>query len=375
MLTAEGCRARQQRALSLMEKHRCDLFVTGNYRTVYYFAGVLQAAESPSLFVLRADGSSVLVSPAKADQAAATEVIPLETYSIARSITHPAHDAVMLLKSALAGRASESVLRCAIEPASVNILVRDAIAGVCRKTDFFDATDLLLHLRKKKEDDEIAEIRGSLRYCALAYRAAKETIAPGLTEIDVYNAMNAAIVRDAGTVVHFAGDFACGERSVKGGGPPTNRVIRQFDLYPLDIFPAPALYFGDTCRTFSVGEPTDVQMRAWELIMKAIRIAEGMIRPGVRAKDVYHAVKDFLDSHDLTERSFWHHAGHGIGHHGHEAPRIIPGSDDVFETGDVFTIEPGIYTAALQGGLRLEDNYVVREHSLENLFDFPMDLR
>src|SRR5437870_11525907 len=41
----------------------------------------------------------------------------------------------------------------------------------------------------------------------------------------------------------------------------TRREIRQGDLYILDIFPAPALYFGDTCRTFSVGEATDLQFR------------------------------------------------------------------------------------------------------------------
>ena len=35
---------------------------------------------------------------------------------------------------------------------------------------------------------------------------------------------------------------------------------------------------------------------------------------------------------------------------------------------------PGVYTQALQGGIRLEDNYVVREDGLENLFDFPMHL-
>jgi glucose 1-dehydrogenase len=40
----------------------------------------------------------------------------------------------------------------------------------------------------------------------------------------------------------------------------------------------------------------------------------------------------------------------------------------------VIAIEPGIYTAALQGGMRLEDSDVVRENGLENLFDFPMEL-
>ena len=46
----------------------------------------------------------------------------------------------------------------------------------------------------------------------------------------------------------------------------------------------------------------------------------------------------------------------------------------MFEEGDVITLEPGVYTAALQGGIRLEDNYVVRSGGLENLFDYPMGL-
>jgi Xaa-Pro aminopeptidase len=114
--------------------------------------------------------------------------------------------------------------------------------------------------------------------------------------------------------------------------------------------------------------------RAWEIVREAVRIGESAIKPGVKASKVYTGIKEFLDSHELTENSFWHHAGHGIGHRGHEAPRIIPGSDDVIEVGDVFTLEPGVYTKSLQGGIRLEDNYVLREGGLENLFDFPMDL-
>jgi Xaa-Pro aminopeptidase len=42
--------------------------------------------------------------------------------------------------------------------------------------------------------------------------------------------------------------------------------------------------------------------------------------------------------------------------------------------GDVFTLEPGIYTEALRGGIRLENNYVLREGGPENLLDFPLEL-
>jgi Xaa-Pro aminopeptidase len=117
-----------------------------------------------------------------------------------------------------------------------------------------------------------------------------------------------------------------------------------------------------------VGEPTDLQQRAWDRVCAAVHLAESLIRPGVLARDVYAAVKEQLDE------SFWHHLGHDIGFRGHEAPRIIPGSDHCFEVGDVIAVEPGNYSTALHGGIRLEDNYVVREEGLENLFDYPRGL-
>jgi Xaa-Pro aminopeptidase len=369
MLTLDGCRARQRRLLAQLESNRCDLFVTTNFRTVYYFTGMLVAADTPVIFAAWHNGATALVAPAERE-AAADEIVTFETYSIDRSITMPAHDASRRFGDYLARKASGPLRRCAVE--------RTAVSGYLEKivpaADFFDATSLILALRKKKDDDEILAIRESLRYCATAYRAAKQTIAPGLTELDVYNAMYNAIVQEAGTVFPFPGDFACGTRAIKEGGPPTRRAIELHDLYTLDIFPAPALYAGDTCRTFAVGEPTDLQHRAWEIVSQAVRLGESMIKPGVEARHVYRGIKEFLDSHELSAKSFWHHAGHGIGHHGHEAPRIIPGSTDIFEVGDVIALEPGIYGEALQGGIRLEDNYMVRERGLENLFDFPREL-
>ncbi len=369
MLTLEGCRARQGRLLAQLESNRCDLFVTSNFRTVYYFTGMLVAADTPVIFGAWHDGSTVLVAPALRE-AAADEIITFETYSINRCITMPAHDAAARFGEYLSRNSARTISQCAVERS----VVSGHLEYIIPATDFLDATNWVLTLRKTKDEDEILAIRESLHYCATAYRAAKQTIAPGLTELDVYNAMYSAIVQEAGTVVSFPGDFACGTRAIKEGGPPTRRVIAPHDLYTLDIFPAPALYAGDTCRTFAVGQPTDVQQRAWEIVCQAVQLGESMIKPGVAASYVYRGIKEFLDSHELSRKSFWHHAGHGIGHHSHEAPRIIPGSSDIFEVGDVIALEPGIYGEHLQGGIRLEDNYVVRENGLENLFDFPRDL-
>jgi Xaa-Pro aminopeptidase len=355
-----------------MQEERWDLFVTGNYRTVYYFTGVL-TPDIPALLAIGRDGESVLVTSSQ-DAAAAGEVLPLETQSFHRSITMPLHDAAGLLAGAIRGRYGTSVSHYGVEPAATPSLVQTKLADLWLQACPADATAVLLALRRRKEEDEIDEIRRALCLCAAAYRTARGVIAEGLTEIDVFNAMQAAVNCEAGSSVPLHGDFACGERAIRFGGPPTRREIAAQDLYILDLFPAPALYFADTCRTFAVGTPTDLQQRGWEIVRQAVAMAEAAIKPGVAARDVYASVKEFLDSHEFTENSFFHHLGHGIGHWGHEAPRLIPGSDDRFEVGDTFTLEPGMYTKSLHGGIRLEDNYVVREHGLENLFQFPAEL-
>lgn len=339
--------------LSFMEERRWDLFLTGNFRTVYYFSGVLKPPDSPVALLLHGDGSH--------------EVLEAETYSIQRVIDDPVGDLARRLDERLCNRVS-TIRTAAVERPATPALLESVLQTGLGVSPVEDASKAVLRLRKRKHPDEVDEIRQSLMLCAAAYRAARGVIAPGVTELDVFHAMYGEITRQAGTTVDFRGDFASGERAIRGGGPPTTRALQPHDLFPLDLFPAPALYFGDTCRTFAAGGATDEQLSAHEVVRDALKLAESMIKPGVRARDVYLAVKEFLDSEPISEASFWHHLGHGIGFHGHEAPRIIPGSDDVFETGDVFTLEPGVYTKRLQGGIRLEDNYLITDQGLENLF-------
>src|SRR5690242_10463256 len=78
MLTAQGCETRRRRMLAMMEERRWDLFLTGNFRTVYYFSGILKSPESPVVFLLFADGRH--------------EVIEAETYSIDHVIDSPVGD-------------------------------------------------------------------------------------------------------------------------------------------------------------------------------------------------------------------------------------------------------------------------------------------
>jgi Xaa-Pro aminopeptidase len=70
---------------------------------------------------------------------------------------------------------------------------------------------------------------------------------------------------------------------------------------------------------------------------------------------------------------FGHGLGHGIGLEVHERPRLSTLSTDTLAVGHVVTIEPGIYLPG-EGGVRIEDDAVVREDGVELLTGFPKHL-
>jgi Xaa-Pro dipeptidase len=365
VLSGEGCRARQQRLLEAMAERRWELFVTSNYRTVYYCTGQLVAPDAPVAFLLWVDGRSALVAPA-ADHALVDTARIVPVYQMERGVPLPHQDAAAAVLDLVSSR--PVARRVAVDRTSAISPCIDGLTGE-------DASSAVLALRRCKEPDEVDEIRFSLKLCAAAYDAARVVMRPGITELDVFLTMQNVIAQVAGAPVAFPGDFAAGERSLNGGGAATMRELQAGDLFPLDLFPAPALYFGDVCRTFCVGgRPAALQQEAFALACEALALGERLLKPGARGSDVYWKVKEFLDDRPVTKKSFGHHVGHGIGLHGHEAPRLVPLSEDVLKPGDVVTVEPGIYVAAHQGGIRVENNYLITETGCEKLFDYPLSL-
>jgi Xaa-Pro dipeptidase len=184
----------------------------------------------------------------------------------------------------------------------------------------------------------------------------------------MFSAIQEAIISAAGTSVELRGDFACGTRAIRGGGPPTDRPVQAGDLYILDLFPVFGGYTCDLCRTFSAGPPTEDQQSTWSRVLNAHDIAGELIRPGGSTRALYQALREHLDA------SFWHHAGHGVGMEGWEQPWLNAGSPQTFVEGEVIACEPGMYDEKLRGGIRLEHNYLVTSNGPVALDAFPMEL-
>ena len=72
-------------------------------------------------------------------------------------------------------------------------------------------------------------------------------------------------------------------------------------------------------------------------------------------------------------RGFIHGTGHGVGLEIHELPTVGRAGTTPLLTGDVVTVEPGIYLPEL-GGVRLEDMLVITETGSRNLTRAPRQL-
>jgi Xaa-Pro aminopeptidase len=236
--------------------------------------------------------------------------------------------------------------------------------------ELVDVEPELLRLRRRKDPDELARLKKAIAATGAMYVKAREIVRPGIDELEVFNELQAAAVRELGEMMIGTGnDYACGER----GGPPRPRKCQAGELYPLDLGPGYRGYWADNCRTLSVDhQPTKPQLAAWQRIVEALQMVQELVRPGVSCRSVFEAVDHHLASSGLGE--FGHHLGHGIGLFPHEGPHLNPFWDDTFEVGDVFTAEPGLYSTEMRAGIRLENDYLVTERGVELLTPFPLEL-
>ena len=69
-----------------------------------------------------------------------------------------------------------------------------------------------------------------------------------------------------------------------------------------------------------------------------------------------------------------HHVGHGIGVFAQEPPYLVPRNSDTLKVGDVVAVEPGVYHPA-EGGIRVEDVFVITETGARRLTNAPRDLQ
>ncbi len=367
MLNVQSSRERQKRLLAVLAERGVDAAVIGASEHVYYFTAHHSGWVHRPGFVLRSDGRSWLTMAnhvAPPSRVAADEIV---SYEANWGGTLRQDQADIVSAQVLDELKRAGVTRLAIDASAMTSRVAMNFSGHVEAID-----DALFQLRRVKDADELATIRQAIACTHAMYKRAREIIEPGVPELRVFNELHAAAVNAGGgpLTAHLGNDYAVG----KPGGPAREGVNAEAgQLYILDLGPAVGGYFADNCRTFAVNHrPTDAQHNAWEAIRASLALVESLARPGVRCRDLWTAVDEQLKS--TLGTGLPHHLGHGVGLSAHEYPHLNMKWDDVLLEGEIFTAEPGTYSHELNGGIRLENQYLVEADGVRNLVDFPLDL-
>ncbi|HEY0008644.1 MAG TPA: Xaa-Pro peptidase family protein [Tepidisphaeraceae bacterium] len=353
--------ARQRQRDVLAASPDCDaLLITMPHHVMYLTAHHPGRRHTPAL-LLRADGHATLIAANGAPKhAAADDVRPYVANANATLRQDQAEAIADLLADRMTG----------LKRVGYDRGVTASVLLPQYKIDWVNIDSVLWQRRRRKDADELELMRRAIDATRAMYARARQLIAPGVPEIEIYNRLHAAAVESMGEAMTsvLGNDYACGV----GGGPARqDRDCVAGELYVLDLGPSYRGYHADNCRVIAVDrKPTDVQVKAWQNIADVFPIIESMAKPGVRCRDLHAAIEAHFQAR--FGRGQAHHLGHGVGLEPHEFPHLNPHWDDVLIEGEIFTCEPGIYREDLRSAIRLENQYRVTADGVENLTPFSL---
>lgn len=227
--------------------------------------------------------------------------------------------------------------------------------------------------RQIKSPAETQKIRKSCQLTARILKTVVSNLKAGKSELEVAAEIQILAAKFGAEKLAFDSVVAFGANSACPHAKATKKRLKRGDLVKIDLGVMLDGYASDMTRTFFTAEPNTEQRETYAAVLTAQRQAIASIKSGMKAKNVADSVKAFFTEKKIA-KYFTHSLGHGVGLQIHEAPSLSEKSKDVLTSGNVVTVEPGIYFPK-KYGIRIEDTVVVKKQGVDILTKFPKNLR
>ncbi|KAK2001330.1 metallopeptidase family M24 [Colletotrichum falcatum] len=246
-------------------------------------------------------------------------------------------------------------------------------------------------VRQQKSPAEVELLRAVNTGTVAAVRAMRPCLVPGLTENEVTEILNTALLS-----INFQLFFNIVLFEEHGALPHGGFVTgwKKLTTETMVVIDVGAHYLGyssDICRSFLIDTPrprspstVDVIMqflgkvsrdkmtfehntelraekfKVWDIVLDAQSAAAAAFKPNKTAASVDIAARSVIENAGYGY-GFTHRLGHGIGIKAHESPYLNKWNKEILlQPGMTFTNEPGIYLEN-RFGVRHEDIYLVKE--------------
>jgi Xaa-Pro aminopeptidase len=228
-----------------------------------------------------------------------------------------------------------------------------------------DAGGMVLSLRTVKDATELAAMRKAAALADQVVQAAVRLLKPGVRELEIAAEIEYHMRKGGASGPAFESIVAFGERAALPHARPTAKRLKKGQLVVLDLGAILNRYCSDITRTVFVGK-APAKVRLWyQAVLEAQAAAIAAVAAGRSCADVDAAARGVLATYRL-DQYFVHSTGHGLGLEVHENPRVAKGQKTLLASGNVVTIEPGVYVPGV-GGIRIEDDVAVHQSGTEVL--------
>jgi len=227
-----------------------------------------------------------------------------------------------------------------------------------KNTKFVHTSGLVEGLRRKKDDAEIVLMKRALSITNAVLGEVPAMLRPGISEAELSaGILIASLDRDADGL-SFDTIVAFGPSSSEPHHRTGARKLRARDIVQIDMGARYKGYCSDRSEVFFIGEPTREQRRIYDAVLEAKIAAKKLVKAGSACVDIDRAARSVLREHKVEEY-FTHSLGHGLGLDIHEGVSLSPRTKETLRSGDVVTVEPGVYLPG-KFGIRLEDTVFVK---------------
>jgi len=198
-----------------------------------------------------------------------------------------------------------------------------------------------------KSERELSYMREAGKVVAEVLDQIAEMIKPGLTTAEL-DRMAEEYILSKGAKPAFKGLYgfpyticaSVNEQVVHGF--PSLRTLQDGDIISIDVGAEINGYFGDSARTFAVGDISSKLQRLLDVTRASLSEAISLARSGNRLSDISNAVQVYVEKNGYSVVRDY--VGHGIGTKMHEEPQVPnfgkPGRGPRLKAGMTLAIEP-----------------------------------
>ena len=246
------------------------------------------------------------------------------------------------------------------------------IGKVLTHIKLINMTNIIETMAMHKDEKELEAIKTAVEITDMAFAEVFPMVKIGVEEKVIANQLS-FLYRKYGDSDSdaFAAIVGSGPNSAKPHHTPTERKIGPGELLVIDSGAKFAGYHADMTRSFATKGYSDEQKTIYDIVLKAQMNSIDGIKSGVSCKSIDKIARDHITSAGYG-KFFDHGLGHSLGLEIHENPRFSKVSTDNLGTNYVMTVEPGIYVKDV-GGVRIEDDVVVKEEGYQVLNKTPKD--